>query len=123
MSCSAVLFKTIVLFAFHSTRSFSPVGTPQGVPPGTALKPSPTVATPSSPLCLQLWSLLCRHLVDGRVRSRLQRADVSSDRPAIGGPDLGRVVGHRAESIGDHVEEMSDRSLPQAVVGKRRRTA
>ena len=50
-----------------------------------------------------------RHVGERRVLAQLQRADVGDDRPAIARPDLRGVVGHRAEAVGDHVEEMADR--------------
>ena len=58
-----------------------------------------------------------RHVGERRVLAELQRADVGDDRPAILGLDLRRVVGHRAEPVGDHVEEVPDRRLAQPVVG------
>ena len=62
-----------------------------------------------------------RHVGERRVPAELQRADVGDDRPAILRPDLGGVVGHRAEAVRDHVEEVSDRRLAQPVLVKRRR--
>ena len=50
-----------------------------------------------------------------RVLAQLQGADVGDDGPAVGDRHLGRVVGHRAEAVGDHVEEVADRGLAQAV--------
>ena len=49
-----------------------------------------------------------RHVVDRRVLAELQRADVGGDRPAVARRDLRGVVRHRAEAVGDHVEEVAD---------------
>ena len=55
--------------------------------------------------------------------AQLQRADVGDDGPAIFGLDLRRVVGHGAETVRHHVEEVSDRHEPQAIDVQRRRRA
>src|SRR5438067_4145906 len=61
------------------------------------------------------------NIIDGRVLAQLQSAHVGDDGPAIVRPDLRRVVGHRAEAVGDHVEEVADRRITEAVlmVGRR----
>src|SRR5262245_20129138 len=66
-------------------------------------------------------SLRRRNVRERRVLAQLQRADVGDDRPAVFGADLRRVVGHRAEAVGDDVEEVPDGRLSQAilVVGRR----
>ena len=51
-----------------------------------------------------------------RVLAQLQRADVGGDRPAVARVDLRRVVRHRAEAVGDDVEEVADRRVAQPVV-------
>src|SRR5207248_10902251 len=44
-----------------------------------------------------------------------------NDRPAILDSDLRGIVGHRAEAVSDHVEEMSDRRVSKPILMKRRR--
>ena len=55
------------------------------------------------------------------VLAQLQRADVGDDGPAIFGPDLRRVIGHGAETVRHHVEEVPDRREPQPIDVQRRR--
>src|SRR5207249_8882609 len=45
------------------------------------------------------------------------------DLPAILGPNLRRVIGHRAEAIGDHIKEVTERRFPEPILMKGRRTA
>ena len=49
------------------------------------------------------------------VLAQLQGADVGHDGPAVPGRNLRCVVGHGAEAVGDHVEEVSQRRLAQAL--------
>ena len=62
-----------------------------------------------------------RHFSLGRVLAELQRSDISYDRPTIARLNLRRVIRHGAESIGHHVEEISQRRLAQPldVIGRR----
>ena len=53
--------------------------------------------------------------------AELQRADVRGDRPAVGDRHLRRVVLHRAEAVGHHVEEVADRRVAQPLLVVRRR--
>src|SRR5258706_8812069 len=56
------------------------------------------------------------------MRTQLKRAPVRDDRPAIRCLDLCGVIGHRTESAGHHVEEVTNWGLPQPFVRKGRRT-
>src|SRR5262245_3526215 len=47
--------------------------------------------------------------------AQLQGANVGCNGPAVMGRDLGGVVGHGPETIGDNVKEMPDRGLTQAL--------
>ena len=64
-----------------------------------------------------------RNVGGGGVLAQLQSADVGHDRPAIPRRDLRGVVGHGAEAVGDHVEEISQGRLAQALAVIRRRFA
>ena len=57
----------------------------------------------------------------GGVLAELQRADVGDDRPAIARRRSARVVRHRAEAVGHHVEEVAGLRVAQPVVVERRR--
>ena len=61
--------------------------------------------------------------LDRRVLAELQRPDVGGDRPAIAHGHLCAVVLHRAEAVGDHVEEVAVLLLAQAILVIRRRLA
>ena len=47
--------------------------------------------------------------------AQLQRAHIGHDGPTVARLDLRGVIRHGAQSIGDHIEEVSDGSLPQAI--------
>ena len=53
------------------------------------------------------------HIVDLRVLAELKDADVGGDAPPVVGFDARSVAGHRAETVGDDVEEMSHRRFDQ----------
>src|SRR5687767_7984866 len=59
---------------------------------------------------------LLGHVGQARVLTELQRTDVGHDGPAVGHRNLLRVVGHGAEAVGDHVEEVPRRLLAHAVL-------
>ena len=66
--------------------------------------------------CRQLVPVRSRNIVDPRVLTELQRADVRGNGPPIAHARLRRVVGHRAEPVRHHVEEVSDRRVTEAVL-------
>src|SRR4029077_12451741 len=70
------------------------------------------------------WQVLARrNICLGGVLAELQSSDVGHDVPAIARWNLRRVVGHDAETVAHDVEEVSKRSLLQALLMKRWRLA
>src|SRR5262245_4525424 len=76
-------------------------------------------------LAFELLALICWNISDRGILAKLQRANISGNRPAVFGPDLLPVVGHHAKAVGHDVEEMADRRLAQTldVHGRRRAIA
>src|SRR6185369_4229597 len=56
---------------------------------------------------------MLKHL---RILTGLKSSNVRNDRPTVSRRNLVRVTIHLAPAIRDHIEEMSDRCIPQPVV-------
>src|SRR5436853_2083163 len=61
-----------------------------------------------------------RHVGGGALLAQLQGTNVGDDLPAIINRNLRRVIGHCAEAVGDNVENITDRRLPQTILMIRR---
>ena len=56
-----------------------------------------------------------RSIIHGCVLAQLERTDVGHNRPPVVDRYLRGVARHRAEPIGHHVKEVTDRSLAQCI--------
>ena len=73
-------------------------------------------------LTLQVPALGRGHVVQRGALAQLQRADIDNNGPSIFRRDLGSIVFHFAETVGDDIEQKTNGSLSQSVdmVGRRR---
>src|SRR5579872_3145883 len=62
-----------------------------------------------------LVTLSRRQVSHSSALAQLKSADVGDDLPPVRNLYLRLVIGHRSKSIGDHVEEITQRGLAQAI--------
>src|SRR5438045_9789088 len=81
----------------------------------------PGLACRAPRLLRHLRRVPARYIRCRRVLAVLERADVRDDRPPIARRNLRAVVGHRAEAVRDHVEEVANVRVPKSIAVIRRR--